>query len=212
MVLPPFIAFGISMIHRALGTGMEITLWIEMDSDRIGHAFGKLKPNRFVSGPILLEGLMKHTTGDLSSVYDITGGGEAITPDLEDRFNTFLQSHNSKARYMTGYGMSEFGSVITLNWLHACKKGSVGIPLPLTQIKIVEPDTENELCYGEIGEITVSTPCAMLEYYNNEAATNEIMYTDNKGLTWIRTGDLGYIDTDGFVFSYRANKTDIYCS
>ncbi len=200
MILPPFIAFGISMIHRALGTGMDMTLWIEMDADKIGQMFGKLKPNRFVSGPLLIEGLMRHTTGDLSSVYDITGGGEAIAPELEDKFNAFLQSHNSKARYMTGYGMSEFGSVITLNWIHAYKKGSIGIPLPLTQIRIVEPDTDKELNYGEIGEITVSTPCVMLEYYKNEVATKEIMFTDCDGKTWIRTGDLGYIDNDGFVF------------
>ena len=200
MILPPFIAFGISMIHRALGTGMDMTLWIEMDSDKIGRAFGKLKPNRFVSGPLLIEGIMRHTTGDLSGVYDITGGGEAITPDLEDKFNDFLKKHNSKAQYMTGYGMSEFGSVITLNWLHAYKKRSIGIPLPLTRIRIVEPDTDKELSYGETGEITVSTPCAMLKYYNNEAATEEITFTDKEGIVWIRTGDLGYIDSDGFVF------------
>ena len=199
MILPPFIAFGISMIHRALGTGMDMTLCIEMDSDRIGKLFGKLKPNRFVSGPLLLEGIMKHTHGDLSKVYDITGGGEAINPALEDRFNEFLLKHNSKAQYMGGYGMSEFGSVITLNWLHACKKGSVGIPLPLTQIKIIDPDTKRELSYNEIGEITVSTPCAMLQYYNDESATKEILLAED-GMNWIRTGDLGYVDNDGFVF------------
>lgn len=200
MILPPFIAFGISMIHRALGTGMDMTLWIEMDSDRIGKAFGKLKPNRFVSGPLLIEGIMRHSTGSLKNVYDITGGGEAIASDLEERFNKFLQDHNSKARYMTGYGMSEFGSVITLNWLHANKKGSIGIPLPLTQIKIIDPDTYEELSYGEIGEILVFTPCAMLGYYNNETATRDVILVDSDGKSWIRTGDLGYIDRDGFVF------------
>ena len=200
MILPPFIAFGISMIHRALGTGMDITLWIEMESDRIGKAFARLKPNRFVSGPLLIEGIMKHARGDLSSVYDITGGGEAISSEMEDKFNQFIKDHNSKARYMTGYGMSEFGSVITLNWLNAYKKGSVGIPLQLTDIKIIDKDDSHELRYKEIGELLVSTPCAMLSYYKNPNATKEIIEVEQSGKRWFHTGDLGYVDEEGFVF------------
>ena len=200
MILPPFIAFGVSMIHRALGSGMDATMWIELDADRIGKVFGKIKPNRFVSGPLLIEGIIRHASGDLSNVYDITGGGEAISPELEDKFNHFMSAHNSKARYMTGYGMSEFSSVITLNWLDAYKKDSIGIPLPLTQIKIIDPDSLLELPYGEEGEIVVSTPCAMQGYYRNERATKEIVDIDNAGVRWFHTGDLGYIDEDGFVF------------
>lgn len=200
MILPPFIAFGISMIHRGLGTGMDMTLWIELDSDRVGKAFSKLKPNRFVSGPLVIEGIMRRTSGDLSSVYDITGGGEAIAPDLEDRFNAFLQSHNSMARYMTGYGMSELGSVVTLNWLHAHKRGSVGIPLPLTNVAIVDPETGAELGYNEAGEVLISTPCAMLGYYEDDVETDRVMLIDDDDGTWIRTGDLGYVDNDGFLF------------
>ena len=200
MILPPFIAFGISMIHRAIGTGMDITLWIEMDSDRIGKAFARLKPNRFVSGPLLIEGIIKHACGDLSGVYDITGGGEAISFELEDKFNHFMKDHNSRAKYMTGYGMSEFSSVVTLNLVKAYKKGSLGVPLVNTNIKIVDPDSGEELQYHETGEMCFCSPTSMLGYYRNRAASDEIMKRDQYGNVWIHTGDLGYVDEEGFVF------------
>ena len=200
MILPPFIAFGVSMIHRALGTGMDTTLWIELDSDKIGKAFARLKPNRFVSGPLLIEGIIRHARGDLSSVYDITGGGEAISSELENRFNQFMADHNSRARYMTGYGMSEFSSVVTLNLEKAHKKGSLGIPLVNTNIKIVDPDSQKELQYNEVGEMCFCSPASMLEYYRCKTASDMIMERDQDDNTWLHTGDLGYVDEEGFVF------------
>lgn len=200
MILPPFIAFGVGMIHHGIFLGMEMTLWIEMDSDRIGSAFNHLKPNRFVAGPLLMEGIMQHTSGDLSSVLEITGGGEAASHELEQRFNDFLAMHGSQAKYMTGYGMSEFSSVVTLNLDKAYKKGSLGVPLVNTNIKIVDPDSRAELRYNNIGEMCFCSPTSMLGYYRNKSASDDVMERDKFGNIWIHTGDLGYVDEEGYVF------------
>ena len=200
MILPPFIAFGVGMIHHGIFLGLDMTLWIEMDGDRIGTAFNHLKPNRFVAGPLLMEGIMKHTDGNLSGVLEITGGGEAASKELEQSFNDFLALHGSKAKYMTGYGMSEFSSVVTLNLDKAYKKGSLGIPLVNTNIKIIDPDSGEELQYRETGEMCFCSPTSMLAYYRNKTASDSIMERDQHGNTWIHTGDLGYVDEEGFVF------------
>lgn len=200
MILPPFIAFGVGMIHHGIYLGLDMTLWIEMESDRIGMAFHRLKPNRFVAGPLLMEGIMKHTRGNLSGVLEITGGGEAASQELEVKFNDFLALHGSRARYMTGYGMSEFSSVVTLNLEKAHKKGSLGIPLVNTNIKIIDPDSQKELQYNEIGEMCFCSPTSMLEYYRCKTASDIIMERDQDDNTWLHTGDLGYVDEEGFVF------------
>lgn len=200
MILPPFIAFGVSMIHHGIFLGLDMTLWIEMDSNRIGFAFNRLKPNRFVAGPLLMEGIMSNTTGSLRDVLGITGGGEAASPELESQFNDFLQKNGSKAKYMTGYGMSEFGSVVTLNLDKAYKRGSLGIPLVNTVIKIIDPDTRELLPYNKLGELCFSSPSMMLGYYRNTAASEEIIEHDEEGKTWIHTGDLGFVDHEGFVY------------
>lgn len=200
MILPPFIAFGASMIHHGIFLGLDMTLWIEMDSNRIGFAFNRLKPNRFVAGPLLMEGIMSNTTGSLRDVLEITGGGEAASPELESQFNDFLQKNGSKAKYMTGYGMSEFGSVVTLNLDKAYKRGSLGIPLVNTVIKIIDPDTRELLPYNKLGELCFSSPSMMLGYYRNTAASEEIIEHDEEGKTWIHTGDLGFVDHEGFVY------------
>ena len=77
---------------------------------------------------------------------------------------------------------------------------SVGIPYTDTIYKIVEPNTFNELKYGEVGEIVISAPTIMVGYLGNEEETNKALRKDKNGITWFYTGDLGLIDEDGFVY------------
>ena len=200
MILPPFIIFGTSMSHLALSTGTELIICIQLDNDAIGKMFNRYKPNRYVAGPMYLDGIIEHVKGDLSNVIDITGGGDSITSEKEEEFNCFLAYHGSSVRYMTGYGMSEVSAAVTINMDRAYKKGSLGVPLVHTIAKITDTDTGEELSYGEIGEICFSTPGIMQGYYKNEQATGECIELDGTGRRWLHTGDLGLIDQDGFLF------------
>ena len=78
--------------------------------------------------------------------------------------------------------------------------GSIGIPTPNTIIKIVDPNTGKDLPYNEVGEICISGPTVMKEYIYDEEETKNILKKDKEGRIWLHSGDLGYMDEDGFIY------------
>lgn len=199
-VLPIFFGFGIGMLHHGLCNSQHLVLGIAKGTEEIGKTFAKVRPHRFVAGPTVLDGIMKYTKKDLSRLKDFTGGGESISLDKEREFNQFLKDHQSPTQYFHGYGMTEFASVVALNIEKACKLGSVGIPLVYANVKVLDVDTHEELPYGKQGELCFCTPNIMLEYYKNPNATAKAIEVDDSGNRWMHTEDVGYVDTDGFIF------------
>ncbi len=112
-------------------------------------------------------------------------GGASLNQDVE----TFLR--DAKISYSTGYGMTETSPIMTINPFGKVKMGSCGQPIPGIELKIHEPDQETG-----IGEIIVRGPIVMQGYYKNTEATNA-SFLDGK---WLRTGDLGYIDEEGYLY------------
>ena len=196
--IPPFLGFGITMSHLGVSLGQITQLIMSPDPDEIAKAFMKLKSNRMVYGPRLTDSIMKYVTGDLSHLIDFTGGGEAIAPDKEMQINEFLKAHNAGAKYTTGYGMTESASAVAMNSNNVYKMGSAGIPLPTMNIKVVDDGVEQPC--NQIGELLFSGPSIMQGYYNNKEATEDAIEVDSEGVRWLHTGDLGYVDEDGFVF------------
>ena len=94
--------------------------------------------------------------------------------------------------------------------------GSIGLPFPDTYIKIVKPGTDEELPYGEEGEILLAGPTVMKEYLNNPEETAQTLRKHADGMTWVYTGDLGYMDDDGFIFfrgrAMSPGYIDSFCS
>ena len=80
------------------------------------------------------------------------------------------------------------------------EEGSAGVPLVFTNCKIVEPDTTDELSYGQIGEICFTGPTLMMGYYNKPEATEAIVKCHSDGQRWLHTGDLGYLDKNGVLY------------
>ena len=99
-----------------------------------------------------------------------------------------------------GYGTTETVTACCLTPPHMFKEGSIGLPFPDTYIKIVEPDTDREVPYGQEGEILLAGPTVMKEYMNNPEETAQTLRTHADGLTWVYTGDLGMMDEQGFVY------------
>ena len=97
-----------------------------------------------------------------------------------------------------GYGLTETAPVISVSPLEKTKVASVGLPIPGVEVKIVEPDENG------IGEIVVRGPNVMLGYFKNKKATDEILKDG-----WLYTGDLGYIDDDGFIYITGRKKSII---
>ena len=200
LILPPFIGFGIVQLHILISNGIETILQIKLDNDCIEKAFFKYKPYCFLTGPVNAERILNHGKADLSHVRYFFGGGGELTEKQEETINAYLKDCNSIARYSNGYGMTETATILCLNVNDISKRGSIGLPLSRTVVKVVDNETLRELKYNEIGELWFNTPCIMNGYYKNQSATDEIILTDENGVRWLRTGDLGCVDEDGFVY------------
>lgn len=202
--LPPFIMYGLSFaLHTALCCGLEVILYPKFDSKEFPKVYAKYKPNHFCAVPDHLRYLqIDKATVHLDMSFAITAGvgGDSLDTELEKRANRFLKSNGCKFEVAKGFGMTELGATAVSSFPGANAVGSVGVPLVCNTIKIVDLDTGKELSYRQTGEIWISSPSIMLGYYNNSKETEEILMTDENGIRWIRTGDLGYINEDGLVF------------
>jgi len=156
---------------------------------------------------------------DLSSMTFPITGGEQILPRVEDSINAFLHSHGSKAVLLKGYGMCELGSTVSSDAMKIRKSGSTGFPIKGVTVSAFDIATNKEMPYGQRGEIRVQSPAIMKEYFKNPEATEKYFYTDEQGNKWGCTGDIGFVDDEGFIyilgrasdkFTSRSGK-DIYC-
>lgn len=198
---PPFMAVGISInIHMPFALGFTEELCADPSPENVNKVYLKKKPNHFLGAPVNILLIQKTIKGEMDFCKTIAAGGELLGNAEIQGLNEFLREKQSNAGYVTGYGMSEFAATVTTETESAYKLGSIGIPLCLVTAKAVDTKTGVELKYGEIGELCFTSPSMMLEYLNNKQATDEVCRLHRDGKKWIHTGDLGYIDEDGFVF------------
>lgn len=135
----------------------------------------------------------------MSVVKSFAVGGSILPLDVEKAGNEFLNSHYSVAKMMVGYGMTELGATVCSGRNDIAKLGTVGIPLPKCNVKVVDVETNNELAYGQTGELCFCSPTIMKQYFNNLEETKRIVEYTSDGIHWVHTGDLGYVDEEGFV-------------
>jgi long-chain acyl-CoA synthetase len=131
--------------------------------------------------------------------YPITGG-ELVLPRVECALNSFLREHGCSAPLIKGWGMCELGSTISSDSLSYVKPGAAGYPISHVVVAAFDPVTNKEMKYNERGELRVLSPCRMKEYFRNTDETNKFFWNDENGSAWGCTGDIGYIDEDGFVY------------
>ena len=204
-IAPPFVAFGICLaIHAPLCLGLQVCLSPSPDPETNGKTFAFYKPTYFLGGPAHIRNIIqvqKKKRLNLSFVQTIGYGGESISNADAEQYVSFFRSNGAAISHLTpGYGMTEFGGTVVLTGSTVWREGSVGVPFSLANVKIVDPDSCDELPYGSTGEIWMTSPSMMLGYYQNPDEDSKVMVTDKDGTRWLRTGDLGEIDRDGFLF------------
>jgi len=101
---------------------------------------------------------------------------------------------------VNGYGNNEVLGAAIVSPMYANKPGSIGIPMKDINIKIINPETNKEVKNGDIGELCLNCDNEFKEYLNNPEQTSEIKKVHSDGLEWVHSGDLSYIDDDGYVF------------
>jgi len=203
-IMPPFIAYGFVFgLHTPLCSGLTNILIPSFQPSEIGKLFVKYKPSHYIGVPAHFEHMMncqELQNEDLSFLHTAGMGGDRVNVVVEEAINAFLLYHHSSSKAMKGYGMTELGSSACTTTIHCNKIGSVGIPLVKNTISIFEPGTEHELTYNEEGEVCITGPGMMLEYYNNPIETEKVAKMHSDGKIWIHSGDIGYMDKDGVLF------------
>jgi long-chain acyl-CoA synthetase len=132
----------------------------------------------------------------LASIRLVVAGGGPLNPRTADFFDSF------GFNMVHGYGMSENSPLISVNTPWHRRNVSVGLPVKYTEVRIDDANEEGH------GEIVIKSPSIMLGYYHNPGATAEVITEDG----WLRTGDLGYRDEDGFIYINGRKKNLIVSS
>ena len=203
-IMPNFHGFGLSVtMHTPLALGCSTILIPKFDAKRFDTLFKKTRPTCVLGVPTLFEALSNSNNEknlDLSFLKYVISGGDLLPKNLEDKINKYLHDHNSRAKITQGYGLSEALACVTLAHDHVTKSGSVGVPLAGNHVKIIDPSTRKTVPYGEVGEIVIHSKALMMGYLNEESETNDALQVHDDGHIWLHTGDLGYMDEEGFLF------------
>ena len=204
-IIPMFASYGIvSSLHMPLTLGLEVVVIPKFDADKVGYYVKKYRPEHTLLVPAHYEKLMnsKEMAGgfDLSFFRTAGSGGDTMNAGLEAKLNSFLESRGCRFPLSQGYGMSEVSSAASCCCNGNFKSLSVGYPLLTTTIGIFAPGTTDELDYGEDGEICISGPSIMLRDLNNKAETDNVIRRHPDGTLWVHSGDIGHMDSDGFVY------------
>lgn len=204
-IMPNFHGFGLcNCIHMPLCLGVTVQLVPQLT--KFYKLVKKNKPNHIMGVPTLWANMVSDRRFQKILVpffkYIVNGGDclESIKNPLEQEINQFLSDHHANVKITKGYGLTEAVASVTFTFENSNEIGSIGVPLINTNIKIVKPGTEEEVSYGEEGEICVCGPTVMLGYYNDTIETDNVLKTHQDGKVWLHTGDIGHINEEGLLF------------
>jgi long-chain acyl-CoA synthetase len=209
--LPLFHSYGMTccMNPGAIVAGTGILIPDPRDITNIMKSIHKYRPSFFPGVPAMYVAVNNHPEAgryDLKSLKFCNSGAAPLPSEVQQRFQKL-----TGARLVEGYGLSESSPVTHSNPAYGENRiGTIGIPWPDTEVKIVDADTgEQELGAGEIGELCIRGPQVMKGYWNKPAETANTLRPDPAGgMPWLHTGDLAAMDPDGF-FSIVDRKKDM---
>jgi long-chain acyl-CoA synthetase len=195
-VLPFFHVFALTVAEMlSILGGFEIILLPRFEMKQVLATIQRKKPTMFPGVPTIYTAINTYkdiARYDLSSIKYCLSGGAPLPLEVKAEFERL-----SGCQLSEGYGLSETSPVVSANPLSGVNKaGSIGLPMPGTIVEIMALDDPTKvLAQGEHGEVCVRGPQVMLGYWNQPDATQKIL-TDGR----LRTGDVGYIDAEGYVF------------
>ena len=204
-IMPPFIAYGLIFgFFIPFCASLENTLIPVFEPKKFAELVLKHKPNHVVGVPAFFESLANSAevgNQKLDFLMCAITGGDRLLASTEDHINKFFADHGCKYTILKGYGMTEMGSAATFTATDESNiPGSVGIPTHLTEVKVIDHETGEELGYNIQGELCMTGSTMMLGYYQNDSETNKVMRKHPDGKTWIHTGDIGYMTEDGVIY------------
>jgi long-chain acyl-CoA synthetase len=207
-VLPFFHVFALTVAEMlSILAGFEIILLPRFEMKQVLSAIAHKKPTMFPGVPTIYTAINTYPDiqhYDLSSIRYCLSGGAPLPVEVKAEFERL-----TGCALAEGYGLSETSPVVCANPITGVNKpGSIGLPVPGTVVEIRSLDDPKQLMpQGERGEVCVRGPQVMLGYWNRPEATEAVMVDGA-----LRTGDVGYVDEDGYVFLVDRIKDVIIAS
>jgi len=206
-VLPFFHIFAMTVcMNVPLCNGTQVVMLPRFDCKSLLDLLVRTKANVLPAVPTLLHAIAKSNMvkpEHLASVEVAISGGAALSDETRAEFSKI-----TPALLAEGYGLTEASPVVCCAALRVPSKHlSIGQPLPGTDIRFVDIDSGEPVAQGERGELQVRGPQVMLGYFGNDDASRDA-FVDG----WLRTGDVGYLDEDGYVFLVDRTKDIIISS
>ncbi len=195
-VLPLFHGYGMNVcMNSAVLSGMSIVLLPRFKAKEMAKTIDKYKPTLTASVPtilVALSNLRNVSSYDFTSLKAVWVGAAPLTKAIKENFEK-----KANCRVIEGYGLTEAVTAIMANpYKGKHKVGSIGLPFPDVDAKIVSVKNEKrQLKPNEQGEIVIKTPTMMSGYYKKKRLTDEVIKDG-----WLYTGDIGYMDEDGYFY------------
>ena len=204
--LPNFHAFGLGVcIHMPLYFGCRVVLIPQFNAKKLRKYIKNYRINILVGVPTVFEYLTKLKLGkkELKGVKGVVSGGDMISLSAKERINEFLKAHGSKTVIENGYGLTEASGGFIFSPRNVAEDpDAIGYPLPDNDVRIIDYNTGKEAPIGQDGEIVVRGLAVMQGYLGKPKETEKAFIMFN-GKKYLRTGDIGYVDTKG-VFHFRS--------
>lgn len=199
--LPFFHVYGMTTVmNLAMYVAGTMLLIPKFDIEQILKVIDRKKPTIFPGAPTMYISVLNHpkiNQFDLSSIQTCISGSAALPLEVQEKFEAL-----SNGRLVEGYGLTEASPVTHANMIWEKRKiGSIGLPWPDTDAKIIDLETGEDVPIGEIGELAVRGPQVMKGYWKRE---EETAATFKDG--WLLTGDIGKMDEDGFFYIIDRKK------
>ena len=214
--MPMFHGFGLGVcVHTLMYWGGRSVLVPQVSVKGYSKLLKTAQPNYIAGGPTLYEGITRNKemdNVDLSCLMGVFSGGDSLSIELKKKLDKFLADHGATVRVREGYGTTECVTASCLTPYNKEKEGSIGLPYPDTYYKICKPGTTEEVPYGEDGEICLRGPSVMLGYINHEEENKNTLVKHSDGYTWLHTGDMGFMDDEGFIYFKQRIKRMIVTS
>ena len=215
-IMPIFHGFGLGVcIHTVQYFGGTSILIPQFSAKTFDKLIKQYTPNVIVGVPTLYEALLKNKNMKgykMAFLKCAISGGDSLSIELKKKIDSFFKDHGANIQVREGYGLTECGSASCLTPVNYYRIGSIGIPYPDTYYKIVKPNSDKEMPYGEEGEIVISGPTVMHGYLRSRKETKETLRKHKDGRVWLHTGDQGLMDKDGFIYFRQRIKRMIVSS
>lgn len=201
-ILPFFHVYGLTtVLLLSVMQGQKMILLPKFEIKRVLKTIEKQRPTLFPGAPTMYIGLINYPhirKYDLSSIESCISGAASLPVEVQEKFEAL-----TGGKLVEGYGLTEASPVTHANflWDRPRIKGSIGVPWPDTEAAIFSLETGEPLPPKEIGEICVKGPQIMKGYWNRSEETNSVLKDG-----WLLTGDLGYMDEEGYFYIVDRKK------